>query len=113
MMAFNYRVAKLPARQRAMLDFAHKLTTALHEVDEADREALRAHGFSNDDIFDIGETTAFFNLSNRMAATTDMMPNREYHTAQRAAPAPATAEPEAPEAKAATKARKKKAKKER
>ena len=85
MLAFNYRVAKLPARQRAMLDFAHKLTVALHEVaDDADREALRAHGFSNEDIFDIAETAAFFNLSNRMAAATDMMPNREYHRAGRA-----------------------------
>ncbi len=83
MMAFNYRVAKLPPRQRAMLDFAHKLTVALHEVNDADREALRAHGFSNEDIFDIAETTSFFNLSNRMAAATDMMPNREYHRAGR------------------------------
>jgi uncharacterized peroxidase-related enzyme len=110
MMAFNYRVAKLPARQRAMLDFAHKLTTALHEVDDADREALQAHGFSPEDIFDIGETAAFFNLSNRMAATTDMMPNREYHTAQRtppaAAPAPAAIESRAP-AKAGKKVKKK------
>ncbi|CAH2600182.1 Peroxidase-related enzyme [Rhodovastum atsumiense] len=83
MMAFNYRVAKLPPRQRAMLDFAHKLTTALHEVNEADREGLRALGFSNEDIFDIAETAAFFNLSNRMAAATDMMPNHEYHAADR------------------------------
>ena len=85
MLAFNYRVAKLPAPQRAMLDFAHKLTVALHEVDDADRAALRAHGFSNEDIFDIAETAAFFNLSNRMAAATDMMPNPEYHRAGRGA----------------------------
>jgi uncharacterized peroxidase-related enzyme len=83
MLAFNYRVAKLPARQRAMLDFAHKLTVALHEVDDADRAVLRGHGFSNEDIFDIAETAAFFNLSNRMAAATDMMPNAEYHQIQR------------------------------
>jgi uncharacterized peroxidase-related enzyme len=83
MLAFNYRVAELPARQRAMLDFAHKLTVALHEVDEADREALRRVGFANEDIFDIAETAALFNLSNRMAAATDMMPNREYHRAGR------------------------------
>ena len=83
MMAFNYRVAHVPARQRAMLDFVHKLTVALHEVAEADRDALRAHGFSNEDIFDIAETAAFFNLSNRMATATDMMPNREYHRAER------------------------------
>jgi uncharacterized peroxidase-related enzyme len=86
MLAFNYRVAKLPPRQRAMLDFAHKLTVALHEVDDADREALRAQGFSSEDIFDIAETAAFFNLSNRMAAATDMMPNREYHRAGRDGP---------------------------
>jgi uncharacterized peroxidase-related enzyme len=79
MLAFNYRVAKLAPRQRAMLDFAHKLTVALHEVDDADRATLRAAGFANEDIFDIAETAAFFNLSNRMAAATDMMPNREYH----------------------------------
>jgi uncharacterized peroxidase-related enzyme len=79
MMALNYRVAKLDARQRAMLDFAWKLTTAPNLVDEADRDALRTVGFNNDDIFDISETAAFFNLSNRMASATDMMPNKEYH----------------------------------
>jgi uncharacterized peroxidase-related enzyme len=87
MLAFNYRVAKLPPRQRAMLDFAHKLTVAPHEVGGDDCERLHEHGFSNEDIFDIAETTAFFNLSNRMAAATDMMPNREYHRAARDAPA--------------------------
>jgi uncharacterized peroxidase-related enzyme len=83
MLVMNYRVAKLPPRQRAMLDYAWKLTTALHLVDEADREVLRAHGLSNADIFDLSEVIAFFNLSNRMAAATDMMPNREYHRADR------------------------------
>ena len=79
MMALNYRVAKLDARQRAMLDFTWKLTTAPHLVDEADRDGLRAAGLTNEDIFDLAETAAFFNLSNRMASATDMMPNREYH----------------------------------
>ncbi len=83
MLAFNYRVAHLPPRQRAMLDYAWKLTTALHLVDEADRDALRAHGLDNRAIFDLSEVVAFFNLSNRMAAATDMMPNREYHRADR------------------------------
>jgi uncharacterized peroxidase-related enzyme len=83
MLVMNYRVATLPPRQRAMLDYAWKLTTALHLVDERDREVLRAHGFSNEDIFDLSEVVAFFNLSNRMAAATDMMPNREYHRAGR------------------------------
>jgi uncharacterized peroxidase-related enzyme len=83
MLAFNYRVAQLPPRQRAMLDFAYKLTMAPHEVAEADRDTLREHAFSNEDIFDIAETAAFFNLSNRMAAATDMMPNHDYHRAGR------------------------------
>jgi len=83
MMALNYRVAKIDPRQRAMLDFTWKLTTTPNLVDDADRDGLRGHGLSNDDIFDLAETVAFFNLSNRMAAATDMMPNREYHGAQR------------------------------
>ena len=83
MLVMNYRVANLSSRQRAMLDYAWKLTTALHRVDEADREALRAQGLSNEDIFDLSEVVAFFNLSNRMAAATDMMPNRDYHAADR------------------------------
>src|SRR6202035_3855174 len=79
MMALNYRVAKLDPRQRAMLDFAWKMTVTPHLVDDADRGGLRAVGLTNDDIFDLPETVAFFNLSNRMASATDMMPNREYH----------------------------------
>ena len=83
MMALNWRVAKLDARQRAMLDFAWKLTTAPNLVDEADRDSLRDVGLSEEDIFDLGETAAFFNLSNRMASATDMMPNPEYHRSDR------------------------------
>ncbi len=83
MMAFNYRVARLEPRVRAMLDYAWKLTTEMHNVNEADRDALRAHGLTNEDIFDLSETTAFFNLSNRMASATDMMPNPEYHVSVR------------------------------
>ncbi len=83
MMALNYRVAKLPARQRAMLDFAWKMTLTPYLVDDADRDGLRAHGFSDGDLFDLAETVAFFNLSNRTASATDMMPNREYHRADR------------------------------
>jgi uncharacterized peroxidase-related enzyme len=79
MMALNYRVAKLDPRQRAMLDFTWKMTTTPHLVDDADRDGLRAVGLSNEDVFDLAETVAFFNLSNRMASATDMMPNREYH----------------------------------
>ena len=83
MMALNYRVAHLDPRQRAMLDFAWKLTTTPHLVDDADRAGLQAVGLSAEDVFDLSETVAFFNLSNRMASATDMMPNREYHRADR------------------------------
>jgi uncharacterized peroxidase-related enzyme len=85
MMALNWRVAKLDARKRAMLDFTWKLTTAPNLVDEADRDLLRAVGLSEEDIFDLAETAAFFNLSNRMASATDMMPNPEYHRSDRGA----------------------------
>ena len=94
MLALNWRVAGLPARQRAMLAFAHKLTAAPHKIDEVDREALRAHDFANEDIFDIAETAAFFNLSNRMASATDMMPNHDYHRAGRDAAEAARAKPD-------------------
>lgn len=83
MMALNYRVASLDPRQRAMLDFAWKLTTEPFAIDDADRATLRGHGLSGEDIFDLCETVAFFNLSNRMAYGIDMMPNREYHRRDR------------------------------
>ena len=83
MMALNYRVARLDDRQRAMLDFAWKLTTTPNLVEDSDRDQLRTVGLANDDIFDLSETVAFFNLSNRMASASDMMPNREYHKAVR------------------------------
>jgi uncharacterized peroxidase-related enzyme len=79
MIAFNYRVAALPPRQRAMLDFAAKLTTTPQDISETDREALRSQGFSDEDIFDICDVTGFFNYTNRVAHGTDMMPNAEYH----------------------------------
>lgn len=79
MMAFNYRVATLSDRQRAMLDFAVLLTEAPHEVTADDRQALRDEGFTDEDIFDIAETAAFFNYTNRVAHAVDMMPNPEYH----------------------------------
>lgn len=83
MLVMNYRVAKLDARRRAMLDFAWKLTTTPYAIEEPDRAALRAAGFSDEEIWDIGETAAFYNMSNRMASTTDMMPNKEYHKLDR------------------------------
>lgn len=86
MMVMNYRVAKLDARQRAMLDFAWKLTSIPAQVIEDDREHLRAVGLSNEDIFDLADTVAFYNMSNRMAIGTDMIPNREYHGMSRPTP---------------------------
>src|SRR4029079_10602691 len=75
----NYRAADLPPRQKAMLDFAVRLTEAPDKIDEADRQALRRAGFNDRDIWDIAAVAAFYNMSNRMAAATDMKPNREYH----------------------------------
>ena len=89
MMALNYRVAPLNARQRAILDYAWKLTTTPWLVDDTDRAALRRVGLTAEDVFDLTETAAFFNLSNRMASGTDMIPNREYHRTARADDRPA------------------------
>jgi uncharacterized peroxidase-related enzyme len=79
LIAQNYRAAPLPARQKAMLDFAVKLTERPDKIEEVDREALRRAGFSDRDIWDIAAVAGFFNMSNRIAAATDMRPNREYH----------------------------------
>lgn len=78
-LVMNWRVAGLSERQRAMIAFAVKMTTASAEIVEADREALRAHGFSEEDIWDIAAVAGFFNMSNRMASAVDMIPNAEYH----------------------------------
>jgi uncharacterized peroxidase-related enzyme len=83
MMAMNYRVAELPARQRAMLDFAWKLTTTPFDVGDEDRAALRRHGFSEQDIYDACDVVGFFNMSNRMAQGTEMIPNADYHAMSR------------------------------
>ena len=77
--AMNYRAADLDARQTAMLDFAVKLTEQPDKIVETDRRALRDVGFNDRDIWDIAATASFFNMSNRMAAATDMRPNDEYH----------------------------------
>ena len=79
LMAQNYRAADLPPRQKAMLDFAVRLTESPDKVEEADREDLRRAGFSDRDIWDIAAVAAFYNMTNRLAAATDMKPNREYH----------------------------------
>ena len=78
-MVMNYRAARLDPRQRAMLDFAVKLTAEPWAIDEADRARLRQAGFSDRDIWDIAAVTGFFNMSNRVAAATDMRPNVVYH----------------------------------
>lgn len=77
--AINHRKADIPPRQRAMLDFALKVCQASHEVEEADFAALRGHGFSDDDIWDIAAITAFFGLSNRLANVAAMRPNDEFY----------------------------------
>jgi uncharacterized peroxidase-related enzyme len=78
-MVMNYRVARLSRRQRAMLDFAVKLTVQPWSVEETDRERLRRAGFSDRDIWDIAAVIGFFNMSNRVASATDMRPNKVYH----------------------------------
>ncbi len=79
MLVMNYRVAPLDPRQRAMLDFAAKVTTASATVEEPDRQALRDHGFSDRDIWDIANVAAFFNMTNRVASSVAMKPNDDYH----------------------------------
>ena len=80
MLVMNYNVAPLDARQRAMLDFAAKMTTASATIQEADRQGLRDVGFSDRDIWDIANVAGFFNMSNRVASATAMVPNDEYHS---------------------------------
>ena len=83
LMAQNYRAADLPARQVAMLDFAVKLTEHPDKMVEADRAALRSAGFTDRDIWDIAAVASFYNMSNRLAAATEMRPNAEYHSVAR------------------------------
>jgi len=77
--AVNYRKADITPRQRAMLDFAMKVCQRSHEIGEEDFAALHAHGFSDEDIWDIAAITAFFGLSNRMASFSNMQPNPEFY----------------------------------
>jgi len=78
-LVMSYRIARLSKRQRAMLDFAVKLTASPWSVEEGDRERLRRVGFSDRDIWDISAVAGFFNMSNRVASATDMRPNVVYH----------------------------------
>ncbi|NRF68779.1 peroxidase-related enzyme [Aquincola sp. S2] len=77
--AVNYRKADITPRQRAMLDFALKVCTESHTIDEADFAALKPHGFDDEDAWDIAAITAFFGLSNRMANLTGMRPNDQFY----------------------------------
>ncbi len=79
LMAMNHRAARLSPRERAMLDFAVKLTAEPWLVEEDDRAALRREGFTDRDIWDIAAVAGFFNMSNRVASATDMRPNSVYH----------------------------------
>ncbi|HMN77063.1 MAG TPA: peroxidase-related enzyme [Burkholderiaceae bacterium] len=86
--AVNHRKADITPRQRAMLDFAMKVCTDSASIGDADFEALRAHGFSDEDAWDIAAITAFFGLSNRMANATSMQPNDEFFLMGRVPRAP-------------------------
>ena len=77
--AVNWRKADITPRQYAMLEFAMKVCERSHEIEEADFPPLHAHGFSDEDIWDIAAITAFFGLSNRMASFSGMQPNTEFY----------------------------------
>lgn len=78
--ATNYRKADITPRQKAMLDFAMKVSATAHLVGDADFEVLKGHGFNEDDIWDIAGISSFFGLSNRMANVTSMRPNDEFYS---------------------------------
>ena len=78
-LATNYRKADITPRQKAMLDFAVKVSLQAYEVSDADIDDMRQHGFSQEDIWDIGAISALFALSNRMANLTSMRPNDEFY----------------------------------
>ena len=77
--AINYREADITPRQRAMLDFAMKVAFEAYAIGEEDFATMRAHGFDDEDIWDIGAISAFFGLSNRMANMTGMRANDEFY----------------------------------
>ena len=77
--AINHRKAEITDKQCAMLDFALKVCLHSNEIDEADFVVLRAFGFTEDDIWDIGSITAFFGMSNRLANMSSMRPNDEFY----------------------------------
>ena len=77
--AVNYRKADITPRQRAMLDFAMKVCLRSHEIEDADFTALKAHGFDDEDAWDIAAITAFFGMSNRIANAIGIRPNDEFY----------------------------------
>ncbi|MDR2324702.1 MAG: peroxidase-related enzyme [Acidovorax sp.] len=77
--ATNYRKADITPRQKAMLDFAMKVSANAHLVGEADFELLKQHGFDDEDIWDMAGVSAFFGMSNRLANVTNMRPNAEFY----------------------------------
>lgn len=77
--AVNYRKADITPRQRTMLDFAMQVCERSHEIEDADIDALHAHGFTDEDAWDIAAITAFFGMSNRMASFSNMQPNGEFY----------------------------------
>jgi uncharacterized peroxidase-related enzyme len=83
--AANYRAADLTPRQRAMLDFAVKITLASDTCADSDIAQLREYGFSDEDVMDIIQTAALFNYSNRVASALELRPNGEYHAMARVA----------------------------
>ena len=82
-MVMNWRMADIDDRQHAMLAFSEKVTKTSCEVDEHDRQAMRIHGFTDKDIWDIAATVGFFSMSNRMASAVGMQPNDAYHALHR------------------------------
>lgn len=78
-MVMNWRAAELDPRQHAILEFSMKVTTESSAITEDDRTALRDHGLTDEDIWDLAAVAGFFNMSNRMASAIGMRPNPEYH----------------------------------
>jgi uncharacterized peroxidase-related enzyme len=83
LITLDYKRAEITPRQRAILEYARKLTVTPAECEEADLEALRAHGLSEEDLWDVIEIAAMFNFTNRMAHGSGMLPNPEYHALAR------------------------------
>lgn len=79
-LAINYRKSDITPRQKAMLDFAMKVALEPYVIGEAEFEALKSHGFSQEDVWDIGAIAAFFAMSNRLANLSDMRPNDEFYS---------------------------------